>query len=220
MHSELDTKNKTAQAVKIKKIEEHFTEILGLLGLDLSNESIKGTPRRIAKMYVNELFKGLDKDNMPNISLFANHLGYKEMLIEKNIKLHSICEHHFLPIVGEAHVAYFPKKSVIGLSKINRIVAYLSARPQLQENLTVQIAEELMKYVETDDIAVLIKAQHFCVTMRGPKDIHSETVTSHYSGVFKKENTRLEFLRSIQNNAPATHAYRNFLLSDSNSASL
>ncbi len=180
---------------KIQKITENFREIMLTLGLDLSDDSLKDTPKRVAKMYVKEIFSGLDPKNKPKISKFENKYQYKEMLIEKNITLHSYCEHHFVPIIGVAHVAYISNGNVIGLSKLNRVVRYFSKRPQVQERLTVQIAEELKAILNTEDIAVVIDAEHLCVKTRGIEDVSSSTVTASYHGKFLNEATRNEFLR-------------------------
>jgi GTP cyclohydrolase I len=183
---------------KILKIEKHFAAIMDILGLDRSDDSLKGTPHRVAKMYVKEIFSGLHPDNKPSIKLFENKYAYQEMLVEKNITFYSNCEHHFVPIIGKAHVAYISSGKVIGLSKLNRIVQYYSRRPQVQERLTIQIAEELKNVLETDDVAVLIDATHLCVSSRGVQDINSSTVTSAYFGAFQKENTKNEFLKYLQ----------------------
>lgn len=180
---------------KINKIALHFKEIMLTLGLDLTDDSLKDTPKRVAKMYVKEIFSGLDPKNKPSVSKFDNKYQYKEMLIEKNITLHSYCEHHFVPILGVAHVAYISTGKVIGLSKLNRIVRYFAKRPQVQERLTVQIADELKRVLETNDVAVVIDAEHLCVKTRGIEDQSSSTVTSSYSGKFLNEQTRNEFLR-------------------------
>lgn len=190
-----DIDNKT----KIDLIENHFKEIMHILGLDLSDDSLSGTPRRVAKMYVEEIFSGLHPDNKPKIKLFDNKYKYSEMLIEKNITFYSNCEHHFVPIIGKAHVAYMSSGKVIGLSKINRIVQYFSKRPQVQERLTVQIAEELKKILQTDDVAIVLDASHLCVSSRGVNDINSRTITSHYSGKFQSNATKSEFLKLIEN---------------------
>jgi GTP cyclohydrolase I len=183
---------------KILKIEKHFAAIMDILGLDRSDDSLMGTPHRVAKMYVKEIFSGLHPDNKPSIKLFENKYAYQEMLVEKNITFYSNCEHHFVPIIGKAHVAYISAGKVIGLSKLNRIVQYYSRRPQVQERLTIQIAEELKNVLETDDVAVLIDATHLCVSSRGVQDINSSTVTSAYFGAFQKENTKNEFLKYLQ----------------------
>ncbi|MDX2191551.1 MAG: GTP cyclohydrolase I FolE [Bacteroidota bacterium] len=183
--------------LKIELIQEHFKEIMEILGLDLTDDSLKGTPYRVAKMYVKEIFSGLNPTNKPKIALFENKYKYNEMLVEKNITLFSNCEHHFVPIVGVAHVAYISNGTVIGLSKINRIVSYYAKRPQVQERLTVQIANEIKKVLNTEDVAVVIDAKHLCVTSRGVEDRNSSTVTSHYSGKFINEATKTEFLRYL-----------------------
>jgi GTP cyclohydrolase I len=183
---------------KILKIEKHFAAIMDILGLDRKDDSLSGTPHRVAKMYVKEIFSGLHPDNKPSIKLFENKYSYLEMLVEKNITFYSNCEHHFVPIIGKAHVAYISAGKVIGLSKLNRIVQYYSRRPQVQERLTIQIAEELKNVLETEDVAVLIDATHLCVSSRGVQDINSSTVTSSYFGAFQNENTRNEFLKYLQ----------------------
>lgn len=185
---------------KINRIEHHFAEIMHILGLDLSDDSLSGTPKRVAKMFVKETFSGLNPHNKPEISLFENKYGYKKMLIEKDITLYSNCEHHFVPIIGKAHVAYIPDRQVIGLSKINRLVQYYAKRPQVQERLTIQIAEALKQILHHDDVAVVIEADHLCVASRGIKDTYSKTVTVSYSGQFEKEAVKQEFLSHIQNN--------------------
>ena len=178
---------------KVARIEHHFREIMLTLGLDLNDDSLNGTPKRVAKMYVQEIFSGLNPDNKPKIALFENKYKYKEMLVEKDITFYSNCEHHFVPIIGKAHVAYISNGSVIGLSKINRIVQYFAKRPQVQERLTVQIADELKRALGTEDVAVVIDAVHLCVSSRGVEDINSKTVTSHFSGKFSEEATKSEF---------------------------
>ena len=171
---------------------------MDILGLDLTDDSLQGTPERVAKMYVEEIFEGLDPADKPEITLFENKYQYEQMLVEKNITVHSHCEHHFVPILGKAHIAYVSNGYVIGLSKINRIVRYFSKRPQVQERLTEQIAEELKRVLKTDDVAVYIDASHMCVSTRGIEDSASTTVTSHYSGIFKSnDQKRNEFLQSI-----------------------
>lgn len=170
---------------KIIKIEHHFKAIMETLGLDLNDDSLKGTPARVAKMYVEEVFDGLNPKNKPKVTLFDNVYGYKNMLVEKNIAVRSFCEHHFIPIIGKAHVAYISSGKVIGLSKINRIVDYYSRRPQVQERLTEQIANDLTEILQTQHVAVLIHAKHMCVSMRGIKDSDSETITSSFLGEFK-----------------------------------
>jgi GTP cyclohydrolase IA len=182
---------------KVEIIEQHFNKIMNVLGLDLTDDSLKGTPRRVAKMFVNEIFYGLNPENKPSMSVFDNKFKYGQMLVEKNINLNSTCEHHFLPIFGKAHVAYVSSGTVIGLSKINRIVDYFSRRPQVQERLTVQISEELKKVLKTEDVAIIIEAKHMCVSSRGIQDESSTTVTAEYSGIFKNEKTKDEFLTYV-----------------------
>lgn len=182
---------------KIETIAYHFGKIMDTLGLDRSDDSLKGTPARVAKMYVKEVFSGLDPANKPDVKLFENKYGYEQMLVEKNITLHSYCEHHFVPIIGKAHVAYKSNGNVIGLSKINRIVKYFAKRPQVQERLTEQIADELKRVLKTNDVAVVIDAEHMCVSTRGIEDVQSSTVTSHYSGAFREERTQNEFLKYL-----------------------
>ncbi len=179
---------------KIERIQHHFKAIMETLGLDLHDDSLKGTPKRVAKMYVEEIFSGLNPANKPKMALFDNKYQYKEMLVEKDITFYSNCEHHFVPIIGRAHLAYISNGQVIGLSKLNRIVQYFAKRPQVQERLTMQIAKELQKILKTDDVAVMIDAQHLCVSSRGVKDINSSTITSFYGGKFENEATRREFL--------------------------
>lgn len=184
--------------LKIELIEKHFREIMNVLGLDLTDDSLKGTPHRVAKMYVKEVFSGLDPKNKPFAKLFENKYKYNQMLVEKDITFFSHCEHHFVPIYGKAHVAYISNGSVIGLSKINRIVQYFSQRPQVQERLTMQIGNELIAALGTDDVAVIMDADHMCVSSRGVKDTTSSTVTSFYSGKFKQDDqTRNEFMKYI-----------------------
>ena len=182
---------------KIKLIEQHFKEIMLLLGLDLNDDSLKGTPKRVAKMYVKEIFSGLDPKNFPKIQLFENKYCYNQMLVEKDITFYSNCEHHFVPIIGKAHVGYVSSGKVIGLSKINRIVQYYAKRPQVQERLTVQIANCFKEILETEDVAVVIDAVHLCVSSRGVQDNSSKTVTSYYGGVFENETKKSEFLKYI-----------------------
>lgn len=179
---------------KKAKIAHHFREIMDTLGLDLKDDSLKGTPDRVAKMYVEEIFSGLDPMNKPKIALFENKYQYGEMLVEKNITLFSNCEHHFVPIIGKAHIAYISKGKVIGLSKLNRIAQYFGKRPQVQERLTIQIGKELEKVLGTKDVAVIIDAEHLCVSSRGVKDVNSATVTSYYGGKFENQETKKEFL--------------------------
>lgn len=179
---------------KIELIQSHFKEIMHILGLDLSDDSLRGTPYRVAKMYVKEIFSGLNPANKPETKLFQNKYEYNEMLIEKDITLYSYCEHHFVPIVGKVHVAYISNGQVIGLSKINRLVQYYAKRPQVQERLTNQIAEGLKQALQSDDVAVIIDATHLCVSSRGIKDTNTSTITTHYSGKFQTENIKAEFI--------------------------
>ncbi|MCB0645327.1 MAG: GTP cyclohydrolase I FolE [Saprospiraceae bacterium] len=179
---------------KIKIISKHFRVIMETLGLDLTDDSLNGTPLRVAKMFVKEKFMGLNKMNKPGISLFENSYQYNKMLIERNIRVESTCEHHFLPIVGIANVAYVSSGKVIGLSKINRLVDYYSRRPQVQERLTKQILEALKDALQTEDVIVTIDAKHHCVSSRGIEDPHSSTVTMEYGGVFENIEYRKEFL--------------------------
>ena len=182
---------------KIDLIERHFAEIMNILGLDLSDDSLKGTPHRVAKMFVKEVFSGLNPDNKPQIKLFENKFNYNQMLVEKDIKLNSYCEHHFVPIIGKVHIGYISNGSVIGLSKINRIVKYYAKRPQLQERLTQQIANELKKVLNTEDVAVVIEATHMCVTMRGVEDENSNTTSSSFHGRFLNNDIKNEFFTYI-----------------------
>ncbi|WP_017259702.1 GTP cyclohydrolase I FolE [Pedobacter arcticus] len=186
-----------SDAEKIAIIERHFKKIMTVLGLDLSDDSLKNTPKRVAKMYVEEVFSGLNPANKPAISLFKNSYSYNEMLIEKNITLYSYCEHHFVPIIGKVHVAYISNGAVIGLSKINRLVQFYAKRPQVQERLTQQIANGLRDAIGTKDVAVMIDAEHLCVASRGIKDTNSNTITVSYSGKFENEKTKAEFLSLI-----------------------
>lgn len=182
---------------KIRIIAKHFREIMLTLGLDLKDDSLRGTPRRVAKMYVEEIFSGLDPANKPAIALFDNKYGYDEMLVEKDITLYSNCEHHFVPIIGKAHIAYISSGKVIGLSKLNRVVKYYAQRPQVQERLTIQIANEIKSVLETEDVAVLIDAVHLCVSSRGVGDVNSRTVTAQYGGAFLEETRKDAFLRYL-----------------------
>ncbi|MEN9296134.1 GTP cyclohydrolase I FolE [Aquirufa novilacunae] len=183
---------------KIAIIESHFREIMLTLGLDLTDDSLRGTPKRVAKMYIEEIFSGLNPANEPKVALFENKYGYYEMLVEKNISFYSNCEHHFVPIVGKTHIAYISSGQVIGLSKLNRIVQYYAKRPQVQERLTMQIAKHLQRVLKTDHVAVFIDAKHLCVSSRGVKDEATSTITSYYGGKFQEDATRREFLQSIQ----------------------
>lgn len=186
-----------SDAEKIVLIEAHFREIMDILGLDLTDDSLSGTPYRVAKMYVKEIFSGLNPENKPDVKLFDNKYRYNEMLVEKEITFYSNCEHHFVPIIGKAHVAYISNGKVIGLSKLNRIVQYYAKRPQVQERLTMQIANEMKRVLGTEDVAVLIDASHLCVSSRGVQDISSATVTAEYGGKFKEEATKSEFLKYL-----------------------
>ena len=183
---------------KIERIKKDVENILITLGMDLTDDSLKGTPNRVAKMFVKELFGGLNPAKKPSASTFENNYKYGEMLVEKNITVYSTCEHHLLPIVGRAHVAYISNGRVVGLSKINRIVDYYSKRPQVQERLTMQIVQELQIALDTEDVACIIDAKHLCVNSRGIKDIESSTVTSEFGGKFKNEQTRRELLEYIK----------------------
>ena len=185
---------------KIVLIKKDVENIMHTLGLDLTDDSLMGTPSRVAKMYVEEIFSGLHPDNKPNASTFKNKYKYGEMLVEKNISLYSTCEHHLLPIVGKAHIAYISSGTVVGLSKMNRIVDYFAKRPQVQERLTMQIVNELQKVLNTKDVACVIDAKHLCVNSRGIRDIDSSTLTSEFSGKFKNSEIRREFLDYIKLN--------------------
>ncbi len=187
-----------SDAEKIVKIEESIQDVLTTLGMDLTDDSLRGTPKRVAKAFVKELFSGLNPDNKPKLSTFDNSYKYGEMLVEKNIVLYSTCEHHLLPIVGRAHVAYISKGKVIGLSKMNRIVDYFAKRPQVQERLTMQVVQALQEALGTQDVACVIDAKHLCVNSRGIKDIESSTVTSEYGGAFKDKDVKKEFLEYIK----------------------
>ena len=187
-----------SDAEKMEKIEGNFKEIMHTLGLDLADDSLAGTPRRVAKMFVNEIFSGLNPKNLPKSSTFDNKYKYNEMLVEKNITVYSTCEHHFLPIVGKAHVAYFSEGKVIGLSKMNRIVDYYAKRPQVQERLTMQIVKELQNALGTADVACIIDAKHLCVNSRGIRDIQSSTVTSEFGGKFRDPAVKRELLDYIK----------------------
>jgi GTP cyclohydrolase I len=182
---------------KIAAIEPHFKAIMEILGLDLNDDSLRGTPLRVAKMYVKELFQGLNPANMPNMTLFENKFQYNEMLVEKNINFYTNCEHHFVPFFGKAHVAYISSGKVIGLSKLNRLVEYFSKRPQVQERLTMQIGKALQTVLQTQDVAVMMDAKHLCVSSRGVKDDSSNTITNFFGGKFQEENTKIEFLKYI-----------------------
>jgi GTP cyclohydrolase I len=180
---------------KITKISGHFREIMETLGLDLTNDSLQNTPKRVAKMYVQELFSGLKDENFPKITVIENEMLYDQMVVVKDIGIISLCEHHFVTIHGRAHIAYIPSHGVIGLSKINRIAEYFARRPQVQERLTKQIADTLCHVLKTEDVAVYIQAKHYCVISRGVEDINSETITTDLRGALKNNpNTRNEFL--------------------------
>ncbi|SIS87329.1 GTP cyclohydrolase I [Zobellia uliginosa] len=179
---------------KIKRIQGSIREVMLTLGLDLDDDSLKGTPNRVAKMFVKEIFGGLHPDRKPKSSTFSNKYKYGEMLVEKNITLYSTCEHHLLPIVGRAHIAYISNGTVVGLSKMNRVVDYFAKRPQVQERLTIQVVRELQNVLGTEDVACVIDAKHLCVNSRGIRDIESSTVTAEYGGKFKNEAVRREFL--------------------------
>lgn len=192
-------KTETLYNEKFALIKELFTGIMQTLGLDLRDDSLCETPRRIAKMYLNEIFWGLDYGNFPKITTIENKMQYENMLLERHIKVSSTCEHHFIPMMGEAFIAYLPDKKVIGLSKINRIVEFFSRRPQVQERLTEQIFHTLCYILETEDVAVLIKAEHTCVKLRGVEDVNSDTVTSRLGGKFLEGAAlRNEFYQSIK----------------------
>ena len=192
-----DAFDKTDQE-KIDLIKEDVKSILDTLGLDLTDDSLKGTPLRVAKMFVNEVFSGLHPKRKPKASTFENKYKYGEMLVEKNITVYSTCEHHLLPIVGRAHVAYISNGTVVGLSKMNRIVDYFAKRPQVQERMTMQIVHELQNVLGTPDVACVVDAKHLCVNSRGIRDIESSTVTSEFGGAFKKKEVRREFLDYIK----------------------
>ena len=183
---------------KMVEIEKHFRSIMEIMGLDLNDDSLKGTPRRVAKMYIKEIFSGINPANKPDIALFENKYRYQEMLVEKNISFYSNCEHHFVPIIGKAHVAYISSGKVIGLSKLNRLVEYYAKRPQVQERMTMQIGKDLQNVLETEDVAIVIDAKHLCVASRGVEDDTSSTITAFYGGKFKEDKTRNEFLRFVE----------------------
>jgi GTP cyclohydrolase I len=183
---------------KIELIKKDVENILNTLGLDLTDDSLKGTPNRVAKMFVKEVFGGLNPAKKPSSSTFENKYKYGEMLVEKNIVIYSTCEHHLLPIIGRAHIAYISNGTVVGLSKMNRIAEYYSKRPQVQERLTIQIVNELKRVLNTEDVACIIDAKHLCVNSRGIKDIESSTVTAEFGRRFKEENVRKEFLEYIK----------------------
>lgn len=182
---------------KLTKIAHHFEQIMLTMGLDLTDDSLRGTPKRVAKMYIKEIFSGLNPENKPKVALFDNKYGYYNMLVEKDITFYSNCEHHFVPIIGKAHVAYISNGKVIGLSKLNRIVQYYAKRPQVQERLTMQIAQELSNIIGTDSVAIIIDAHHLCVSSRGVQDVNSSTITAYYGGEFIKEGKKNEFLQYL-----------------------
>jgi GTP cyclohydrolase I len=185
---------------KIAAIEPHFRAIMEILGMDLRDDSLRGTPLRVAKMYVKELFQGLNPSNMPSMTLFENKFQYNEMLVEKNINFYTNCEHHFVPFFGKAHVAYISSGKVIGLSKLNRLVEYFSKRPQVQERLTMQVGKALQTVLQTQDVAIMMDAKHLCVSSRGVKDDSSNTITTFFGGKFQEEQTKMEFLKYIEIN--------------------
>ncbi len=189
--------NKISDEKKMKLIQTKMADILDILGLDLQDDSLSGTPRRVAKMFVTEIFRGLNPENLPKLSSFENKYKYGEMLVEKDISVFSTCEHHLLPIIGKAHVAYISNGRVLGLSKINRIVDYFARRPQVQERLTVQIVKAMQEALQTEDVACVVDAKHLCLVSRGIKDITSSTLTAEYGGKFKDPEVRKEFLRYI-----------------------
>lgn len=183
---------------KIELIKKDVENILFTLGMDLTDDSLKGTPNRVAKMFVKEIFGGLNPNKKPSSSTFDNKYKYNEMLVEKNITVYSTCEHHLLPIVGRAHIAYISNGTVVGLSKMNRVVDYFAKRPQVQERLTIQIVKELQKVLNTENVACIIDAKHLCVNSRGIRDIESSTVTAEFGGKFKDDIVRREFLDYIK----------------------
>jgi len=189
---------KLSDTEKKEKIESLFSQIMDVMGLDLTDDSLSGTPKRVAKMYIEEIFSGLNPMNKPKIALFDNKYQYNQMLVEKNITFYSNCEHHFVPIIGKAHVAYISSGKVIGLSKLNRIVQYFAKRPQVQERLTNQIAEELKEVLHTNDVAVIIDAKHLCVSSRGIKDETSSTVTSYFGGTFNTQEKIIELQNTLK----------------------
>jgi GTP cyclohydrolase I len=200
LHTGLETPMKTdafklSDSEKKERIAILFEEIMDVMGLDLTDDSLQGTPKRVAKMYIDEIFSGLNPENKPKVALFDNKYQYNQMLVEKNITFYSNCEHHFVPIIGKAHVAYISSGKVIGLSKLNRIVQYYAKRPQVQERLTNQIANELKLILDTEDVAVIIDAKHLCVSSRGIKDDTSSTTTVYYGGRFNS----LEKISELQN---------------------
>ncbi len=191
-----------SDAEKIERISDHFASIMGILGLDLRDDSLRSTPRRVAKMYVNEIFRGLNPQNKPVATTFDNKYQYRRLVVERNIPLQSTCEHHFQPIFGVVHIAYIPNDKVVGLSKLNRIADFYARRPQVQERLTMQIAEELKRVLKTEDVAVYVDARHMCVQARGVEHHGASTITAEYSGKFLNEATKREFLMAISSAMP------------------
>lgn len=189
--------NPRSRTAKLQSIESHMQHIMNVLGLDLGDDSLSETPKRVAKMFVNEIFSGLDYANFPKMTVIANKMETDEMVLERGITLNSTCEHHFLPIIGHAHVAYIPNKKVLGLSKMNRVVEFFAKRPQVQERLVAQIHATLRYVLDTEDVAVIIEAEHMCVRTRGVEDACSDTVTSKLSGAFQQATTRAELLALI-----------------------
>jgi GTP cyclohydrolase I len=189
---------KITDEMKIKLIGNHFREIMNIIGLDVDDDGLRETPNRVARLYVKEMFSGLNPANKPSFTVFENKYKNNKIVIEKNITLHSFCEHHFLPIIGKAHVAYVPNGKIIGLSKLNRIVQFHSKKPQVQERLTDEIAVALKEALKIQDVAVMIEATHLCVAMRGVNDVNSSTITSHFGGKFQNEDLKAEFLLSIR----------------------
>lgn len=183
---------------KIELIKKHFAEIMHIMGMDMTDDSLKNTPERVAKMFIKEIFSGLNPENKPKMSQFDNKYQYNQMLVEKDIALYSYCEHHFVPIIGKVHVAYISSGTVVGLSKINRLVQYFGRRPQVQERLTIQIAQALSEALNTPDVAVVIEADHLCVASRGVRDTSSKTITVQYLGKFQEESKKSEFLELIR----------------------
>jgi GTP cyclohydrolase IA len=183
---------------KMSTIEKHFHIIMEEMGLDMTDDSLKGTPHRVAKMFIQEIFSGLNPANKPKISVFENSYRYDKMLVEANISFNSTCEHHFLPIIGKAHIGYVSSGKVIGLSKLNRIVDYYSRRPQVQERLIMQIFNELKSVLDTEDVIVVMEAKHLCVSSRGIKDESSFTSTIQYGGIFNEKENRNDFFNLIQ----------------------
>jgi len=198
----LSTASSLSNNEKVAQIAGHFAEIMQILGLDLSDDSLRGTPQRVAKMYVNEIFRGLNPENKPAVTTFDNTYNYHRLVIERNIPLQSTCEHHFQPIFGVVHIGYIPNGKVVGLSKLNRIADYYARRPQVQERLTMQIAEELKRAMHTEDVAVYIDARHMCVQARGVEHHGASTITAEYSGKFLNEITKQEFLQAIHSKMP------------------